>query len=390
MRGKSIALLILALGCGLVASIGITQVLAKRHGDSGGMHGETETVFVALKDVELGDVVDADELRAEEWPKDKVPAGALTKIEDVEGRRTRTKLYAGEPILANKLFAPGEGGRGTTAMIPKGYRVVSVKVDAVSAGGNLIMPGDRVDVLVYLKRDPVRGVPETGTRTILQDIKVFAVNNLVTPDKDDTGEPIKAATISLLVTPEQAAKLTLASELGTIRLVMRSPNDDTDAVDAQAAPGELFGQREKGDREKETLADPSPPPQKPSFLELIRAAQAKLAAGAASAEQPETPTTWTMRVLRADQTEEVNFELQTAAADSTGGVELWKSRRTDSTSGNTPSGSPVQAPDTPVDNAQPTGNAAGQPAGQSGATEGGSADEPPALVPDDAPATSED
>jgi pilus assembly protein CpaB len=120
MRGKSLALLGLALGCGLVASIGITQVMAKRGGDP--VSDDTVTIFTVTKDVELGKFLSADELRLEQWPKDKVPGGALTRMEDVEGRRTKTRLFAGEPILENKLFRKGDAYAGPDALVPRDPR----------------------------------------------------------------------------------------------------------------------------------------------------------------------------------------------------------------------------------------------------------------------------
>ena len=140
MRSKSFALLALALGCGLVASIGITQVLAMRGGDTPALTGETEKIFVVLKDVSMGDILTPQSVRLEAWPKDKVPVGAVTKIEDIDGRRTKTKLYTGEPILEDKLFRKGEE-TNITALIPKGYRVVAVKATTEAAGGNLLEPG---------------------------------------------------------------------------------------------------------------------------------------------------------------------------------------------------------------------------------------------------------
>ena len=107
MRPKSLALLLLALGCGLVASIGITEVMAKRNAEPTGPTGETEPIFVAIADIALGDTITAQVLKLEQWPKDKVPAGAISRIEDVEGRRARTKLFAGEPILEHKLLGKG-------------------------------------------------------------------------------------------------------------------------------------------------------------------------------------------------------------------------------------------------------------------------------------------
>ena len=246
------ALLMLALGCGLVASIGITQVMAKRNTESTGPVGETVPIFVAVKDITLGDALTAEMLKQEPWPKDKIPPGALSNIEDVEGRRTRQKLFAGEPILENKLLGKGASAQGASAVIPNGYRVVSVKVDSVSGSG-LILPGDRVDVLVYLVGNSQREIVETSTRTVLQDIKVFAVNDVVDlENKDSKDKSISAKTISLLVTPAQAAKVTLASEMGKIRLVMRGPEDNAHAEDASAKPEELLGRSAYSDRKKET------------------------------------------------------------------------------------------------------------------------------------------
>ena len=96
----------LAIGCGLVASLGITQVMSKR-GDSTAATNDTQPVFVAMKDVGQGEPLTPQSLKLEQWPKDKVPPGAMNHLEDIENRRTRTKLYAGEPILDAKLAPKG-------------------------------------------------------------------------------------------------------------------------------------------------------------------------------------------------------------------------------------------------------------------------------------------
>ena len=102
MRPKSLILLMLALGCGLVASIGISQVMDRRNQQPAPV-GETEAIFVAMQNIEFGDQLSTQVLKLEQWPKDKIPEGALSTLEDVEGRRARTKLYAGEPILEAKF-----------------------------------------------------------------------------------------------------------------------------------------------------------------------------------------------------------------------------------------------------------------------------------------------
>ena len=83
--------------------------------------------------------------------------------------------------------------------------------------------------MVYLTRNPQTGIHETGTRVVLENIKVFAVNDIVNTGNEKDGKTIKAATVSLLVTPEQAARVMLAAQLGTINLAMRSPEEGDQA-----------------------------------------------------------------------------------------------------------------------------------------------------------------
>ena len=136
MRGKSLALLIVSLGCGLVASLGITQVLAKR-GDS--TPTDTTPVYVATADIGIGSVASEENVKVEQWPKDKVPAGALVRMEDLDGRRARQKIYAGEPIIEPKLLTRGQVPTDST--VPKGLRVIAIPVSYEAIQGGLVLPG---------------------------------------------------------------------------------------------------------------------------------------------------------------------------------------------------------------------------------------------------------
>jgi pilus assembly protein CpaB len=247
MRPKSVALLVLALGCGLVASIGITQVMANRDGGSA-VEGDTRDVFVVQADIARHQKVTADLLRIEQWPVDRVPEGALSTIEEIEGRKSKTPLYPGEAVLDAKLYALGEGSPGVSNEIPKGMRPVPVRVDDVSGGAKMIVPGDRVDVAVYLHRDPNKGILETSTQTLLQNVEVFAVDattNLAAEEEGDN-KAIAAKTVSLLVTPEQAVKVTMASQLGKIFLIMRNIDDDQIADLPAISPADILEGVERG------------------------------------------------------------------------------------------------------------------------------------------------
>jgi pilus assembly protein CpaB len=312
MRAKSMALLMLALGCGLVAAIGITQVMAKRNAEPAPV-GETQQVLIAVADIPRGERLAPENVKLEPWPKDKVPAGTVSKYDDVDGCRTGTKIYAGEPILEKKLLDKNSSLQGDSALIPKGMRVVSVKVDNVSGGPGLIVPGDRVDVLVHVSRTNQGDIIETSTRTILQDIKVFAVNDVVDMEREKEGatkdkDRLNAKTISLLVTPAQAAKLTLACEVGKVRLVMRGNEAESEAFDGNADLGQLFDKAGKGEREKEALVAPdaiAPTNSLTGMLDSMKN-QPKVEPKPAA---PITPAeTWTIRILQKDGINEVILE----------------------------------------------------------------------------------
>ena len=251
MRPKSIVLVVLAVGCGLVASIGVSQFLEARNKPV--EQGDKQAVFVALKDIAPNEEFTAQNIKLEEWPKNIVPAGALTKIEEVEGKRSRMKLYVGEPILASKLVGDADS-TGAAKDIPAGYRVTHVKVDSVTGSSNLILPGDRVDVLVF--RNTNSDLNATAARIVLQDIKVFAVDTHTETEyaqtKNDQGEPMTAKTIALLVTPEQSLILHTAQEIsGALRLVLRNPTDDAHVNAAAVTIGDIFGPELRSDRKAE-------------------------------------------------------------------------------------------------------------------------------------------
>jgi pilus assembly protein CpaB len=239
MRPKSRILLSLALGCGLVAALGINQMMAKQGPAVPG--GETVEIYVAMKDVNTNDQLLPELLKLEPWPKDKVPPDAITKLDDLEGRRARTKLFAGEPVREAKLLEKGDAGIGAADTVPTGFRVVSVRVDAVKSSGNLIKPGDRVDVIVHISNHSGRSGNEPMTKTFLQDVRVFAVNDVLDRDPASGNSKVAAQTISLLVKPDQVELVTLAEEMGKVRLSMRSPNDDVKTETDGAVMTELLG-----------------------------------------------------------------------------------------------------------------------------------------------------
>jgi pilus assembly protein CpaB len=252
MRPKSLLLIAIALGCGLVASIGISQVIEKK-GDGSNDGPKTSQVLVAKLDVTVNEVLTPELVVIEEWPVDKIPEGALSSADDLNGRRARQPLYSGEPILEKKIISGF--GEAFARKIAKGFRVVSVKVSMNIAVSGLILPGDRVDVMVFLKKS--REIDRTSAKTILSDVTVFAINDRISRDPDGEESAMMAKTVSLLVKPDQAEKLMLAEELGTIRLSLRRTDDDAIASTAGADVGSLnTGEKASQDRNPKPSGSP--------------------------------------------------------------------------------------------------------------------------------------
>jgi pilus assembly protein CpaB len=255
-------LLALALGCGLVASIGISQVMDRNNSP----HAKLETVpiYVALHNINLGDPIDTKMLSLQEWPKDKAPRGAISKLEDLQGRRPRTAIIEGEPILEGKLLAPGQIADPIRS-IQKGMRLKTIAVDAEKSAAGLLGPGDRVDVQLFVRKDQRTGVDTAKSKVILQNVRVFAVDQTVQRSPDGGEEKTIAKTVSLMLTPEQASKLSLAEQIGEISLIPRNPDDEaaTDfqeyTVDDLLSGGEKNSRaKEQGTHKVEPASDPTP------------------------------------------------------------------------------------------------------------------------------------
>lgn len=261
MRRKSLVLIVIAAGCGLIASIGISQVL-ENQAKKGEGQVETVDIFVAKVPITVRDSITEELVSLEKWPKDKAPPDAITDWEVINGRSPMYPLFEGEPIVKKKLRNPDEGV-GVTERIRKGYRGLPVKVTYEMTSG-LLQPGDMVDVLVVFRQGG--GVSRTVVKTILENVPIFAVNEKIIRETNVDGKVINARTVTLEVTPTQAEKVTLAMKMGDLSLSMRSPGDD-ESVDNNSGTGipQLLG--EAGE-EVEPPQPVAPPPEPDDFMKF--------------------------------------------------------------------------------------------------------------------------
>jgi pilus assembly protein CpaB len=203
----------------------------------GAVAQKTTRVIVAVKDVKLGSVLTDADLSTTDIVG-TVPKGAILKPADAKGRGVVSDLYEGEPILESRLAAVGSGG-GLAATIRQGMRACAVKVDEVVGVAGFVTPGMRVDILISgLPPGPVNPSEGTKVRTLLQNIEVLSAGTDI--QKDAEGKPQQVQVVNLLVTPEQAEILSLASNQTHIQLVLRNPLDTQLSKTTGTAVGNLF------------------------------------------------------------------------------------------------------------------------------------------------------
>ncbi|MBW3629643.1 MAG: Flp pilus assembly protein CpaB [Gemmatimonadetes bacterium] len=222
MRSRSILILSLAAICGLLAALMAKRYLQTQIAMVPSAQSATSLVAVAARDLPGGSVLKAEDVKLVAWPVSARPAEYLASVEPLVGQGLLFPVKANEPLLRSKMS--GEQG-GLAAVIPQGMRAVSVKVDEVIAVAGFVVPGTRVDVLVTMP--PSSGQPGTS-RVVLQSIRVLASGQSF--EESSEGEPKDASVITLLVTPDEAEVLLLASNEGRIQLALRNSLDEAVAI----------------------------------------------------------------------------------------------------------------------------------------------------------------
>jgi pilus assembly protein CpaB len=184
-----------------------------------GANQQTAEVLVAANDIPIGAKIEDKDVRAVRFSVAELPANCYHLKTSVVGRGAVVPIARGEFFLPNKL-AGENAGFGLPSLIPPGMRAVSVRANEVIGVAGFVVPGTRVDVL--LTGNP-SGAPEQQTTTVLENVAVIASGQRL--EKTAGGEPQTSPVITLLVSPDDAQKLTLATTQGKIQLALRNPLD---------------------------------------------------------------------------------------------------------------------------------------------------------------------
>ncbi len=234
MNRRLMMILLSAFAVAIVCSYLVFRVVGNRLGS---VQQKPTRVVAAAKNIKLGTVLRSADLTTVDI-SGTVPKGAILKPADAIGRGVVADLYEGEPIVENRLAAPGSGG-GLAATIPDGMRACAVKVDEVVGVAGFVTPGMRVDVLITGNPPgPTNSTQGSQVRTLLQNIQVLSAGTDI--QRDAEGKPQQVQVVNLLVTPEQAEVLSLASNETKIQLVLRNPLDTKLAKTSGTGVSNLF------------------------------------------------------------------------------------------------------------------------------------------------------
>mgnify|MGYP000011754884 FL=1 len=259
MRNLSLVVLFAALVLGVLAVTGVRGLLQSRPGPAAQSSDDAvavSTVVVARQPLEFGTELTPEVLREVAWPKNARPDGAFSSVNELLGSERRVALRSiapNEPVLKDKIS--GYGGRAALSqIIEEGMRAVTIRVNDVSGAGGFVLPGDRVDVLHTVSPNNIR--IETVTNILLQDIRVLAIDQIA--DESQEGAiVVKAATLE--VTPLDAQKIALASEVGQLSLTLRNSavSDEDEEIATRTV---RYGDLNPSQPVKQTTAAPTPSP----------------------------------------------------------------------------------------------------------------------------------
>jgi pilus assembly protein CpaB len=194
---------------------------------------DTTEVLVARTDIGIGQFATQGNFRWQSWPNDAVSPAFISRanngdrmLQDLSGSIVRSPITAGEPITAQKLIKAGQGGV-LAAILPKGMRAISTRIREETAAGRMILPNDRVDVILIRKLQSKDRGESFVSDTLFRNVRVLAIGQQIEV-KDGKKSEATANTATVELTPRQSELLALANSMGEISLTLRSIADITD------------------------------------------------------------------------------------------------------------------------------------------------------------------
>ncbi len=235
MKSKSLILMFVSLGFGLIAAIGISQVMggSRNKGDA----IRTGPVIVAQDFIDINSDLSELIVKVEEWPLNIIPENSARSLDEIENKVAIRGIPKGAPVFMTDIIDKNKAG---SLAIKKGQRLYSIEVGRDGVANGLMRPGDRVDVIGVFEK--LNGATKTTfTVTFLKNIQVYSVNDSITSDGPRTGGSAKTNSIvGLLLSQKQIEQTALAQKVGILRLSLR-PNSTDEEEEGEPLPSFLTG-----------------------------------------------------------------------------------------------------------------------------------------------------
>ena len=252
MRANSVLILVIAIVMGGLAAFLARNWLLSRTQET----QTTTTIVAAARQLPFGTPLTEDSVQEIPWAAKGIPEGAFTSKQALfkEGRRIAlATIQQNEPILNAKITGPGERASLST-LLDKDKRAITIRVDDVRGVAGFILPNDRVDVVLI--RDATDASGRRQSDLLLQDVKVIAIDQISSQQKDS---PTVAKAVTLEVTPFQAQKISLATNIGSLSLILRKAGDSNLVANSRVTEVDLS--------ENEARAKPAPAPPEPARIQ---------------------------------------------------------------------------------------------------------------------------
>lgn len=328
MKNKSLMLLMVAAGCGLVAMLGVRQMM------TGSKEAPSKTrILVARMDIESGIPLDRTNVGFKEWPNDSIPEGAILKEEEFADRALKHRVGPNQPILASELGNKGEFG--LQIQIPQDMRLVTVPVTATMTHSGLLRPGNFVDVSAVIDFPVKGGGRRTEVKPVLQCIQVFAVGtHTLGSEAAKDAKTADVKNVTFVVYPLQGQLLQLANKQsnGALQFALRSGSDKNlvnaqDLSDASLSmlSNSLLGSTDEPETNTRPRADVASDTEKPKSAFRSYLAPETSPAVTAVGGQAVRPT-WKIEIFQGDQRVVQEIEMPEEAPKAT------PTRRTSETS----------------------------------------------------------
>jgi pilus assembly protein CpaB len=282
---RTLIVVLVALAAAGVATYGVARAVRSRPVQT--VEVAHTYVVAASRTLPIGSMISPSDVKLVAWPEKAPVPGSFAKAEDVVNRGIVAQCLENEPITETKL-APVGSGAGLPPTIPPGMRALSVRVNEVVGVAGFVTPGTHVDVFVTLREGN-----DAATRIVVSNVQVLTAGTRYDQDKSKNGEAIPTSVVTLLLTPDDASRVVLASNDGQIMLTLRNPLDTAPTVTPPTRSANLFGAATREEKPAEARpvrqrpvvitqapppppvvqAPPPPPPPKPYTVEAIRAAK---------------------------------------------------------------------------------------------------------------------